>query len=204
MIAFSMFLIVTGRLVDAEHAGPFARRGAGAAGELGEVVRLVQPIERVLPAALIDEVVPLGNQIVDRAAGRALAERHTAIHAAGTLRAQLRVDRLGEDLEKILRAHERIAVRHRLPFKLFKSCWFTHFRILAFTICAQRRKGAKLARQPIRSNTRLRFNPNTAYISYLLCDLAPWRLRANRSRDDCRWAYVSCGVLPGRVCSRSA
>ena len=59
MIAFSMFLIVTGGVVDAEHARAFARRRADAAGELREVVRLVQPLERFLPQAAVDEIVPL-------------------------------------------------------------------------------------------------------------------------------------------------
>ena len=58
------------RLVDAEDARAFARRRADAAGELGEVVGLVQPFERFLPQAAIDEVVPLGDEVVDRAAGR--------------------------------------------------------------------------------------------------------------------------------------
>ena len=56
------------RLVDAEHARAFARRGADAAGELGEVVRLVQAVERLLPQAAVDEVVPLRDEVVDRAA----------------------------------------------------------------------------------------------------------------------------------------
>ena len=56
------------RLVDAEHARAFARRGTDAAGELGKVVGLVQPLERFLPQAAIDQIVPFGNQVVDRAA----------------------------------------------------------------------------------------------------------------------------------------
>src|SRR5690606_36925686 len=61
------------RIGDAEHARAFARRGARAAGELGEVVRLVQPVERLAPAAVIDEVVPLRDQVVHRATVRGLA-----------------------------------------------------------------------------------------------------------------------------------
>ena len=55
-------------VVDAEHARAFARRGAEAAGELGKVVRRVQPIDRGLPAIAVDEVVPVGNQVAERAA----------------------------------------------------------------------------------------------------------------------------------------
>ena len=82
------------RVGDAEHAGALARRRAGAARELGEVVGLVQPIERVAPAALIDQVVPLGDQVVDRAAVVRLAKRHAAVHAARALVAQMVLGRL--------------------------------------------------------------------------------------------------------------
>ena len=83
------------RLVDAEHARAFARRGANAAGELGEIIRLVQALERFFPQAAIDEIVPFGDEIVDRAAaGHAaderagVAERNAAIHAARALLAE--------------------------------------------------------------------------------------------------------------------
>ena len=72
------------RLIDAEHARRFARRGTDAAGELGEVVGRVQLTDRVLPTIAIDEIVPVRNDVVDRAAG--VAERHAAIHAARGLR----------------------------------------------------------------------------------------------------------------------
>ena len=70
MMAHSMFLIVTGGVVDAEHARAFARRRADAAGELREVVGLVQAIERFLPQAAINEIVPFRDEVVDRAAAR--------------------------------------------------------------------------------------------------------------------------------------
>src|SRR5262249_34438968 len=80
------------RLADAEHARTLARRRAAAAGELREVVGLVQPFQRFLPEAAIDQVVPLRDEVVDRAAGghaaderAGMAERHAAIHAAGAL-----------------------------------------------------------------------------------------------------------------------
>src|SRR5712672_2468755 len=69
------------RIGDAEHARAFTWGRAGAAGEFGKVVRLVQPVERVFPTALVDQVIPLGNEIVDRAARVALAERYATIHA---------------------------------------------------------------------------------------------------------------------------
>ena len=56
------------RLVDAEHARALAGRRADAPGELREVVRHVQPLERLAPQPAVDEVVPLRDQVVDRAA----------------------------------------------------------------------------------------------------------------------------------------
>ena len=83
------------RSIDAEHARTFARRGANAAGEFREIIRLVQPFERFFPEAAIDEIVPFRNEIVDRAAGghaaderAGVAERNSAIHAARALLAQ--------------------------------------------------------------------------------------------------------------------
>ncbi len=57
-----------GWLVDAEHAGRLARRRAQPPGELGEVVGGVQPIDRVTPVTAVDEIVPVGDQVAERAA----------------------------------------------------------------------------------------------------------------------------------------
>src|SRR5581483_1436241 len=73
--------------LDLEHAGRFARSGAEATGELGEVVRAVQLGNRVAPAVAVDEVVPVGNEVPERAA--VVTERHAALHAARALLLQL-------------------------------------------------------------------------------------------------------------------
>ena len=87
----------------------------------------MQPIERVAPAALVDQVVPLGNQIVDRAAAGRLAERHAAVHAAGALRAcRCSTGGVGVDLEKVARPLERVAVGDSLAWELFESGGFAH------------------------------------------------------------------------------
>ena len=70
-------------LVDAEHARRLARRRAQPAGELREVVRRVQPLDRVAPPVAVHEVVPLGDQVAQRTA--VVAERDTAVHAAAGL-----------------------------------------------------------------------------------------------------------------------
>ena len=83
MIDTSIALIVTGSLLMPSTHDAFARRRAEPAGELGEVVGRVQPIDRRLPAVAVDEVVPVGNQVAERAA--LMAERDAAVHAARAL-----------------------------------------------------------------------------------------------------------------------
>ena len=80
------------RIIDAEHARAFARRRTNAAGELGKIVGLVQPVQCLFPEAAVNKVIPLRDQIIDRAAaGHAaderagVAEGDAAIHAARAL-----------------------------------------------------------------------------------------------------------------------
>jgi hypothetical protein len=90
-----MFLIVTGGSLMPSTQEPSHGRGADAAGEIGEIVGLVQAVERFVPQAAINQVVPLRDQVVDGAArGHAaeqragVAKRNAAIHAARALLAQ--------------------------------------------------------------------------------------------------------------------
>src|SRR5690606_29736137 len=79
-------------IADAEYAGSFAGRRADAAGEIGKVVGHVQALERLPPQPAVDQVVPLRDHVVDRAArGHAadqlarVTEGDAAIHAARRL-----------------------------------------------------------------------------------------------------------------------
>src|SRR5690606_37647778 len=54
-------------IIDGQRAGRLARSGADAAGELGEVVRGMQHVQRTPPVLPIHEVVPVRNNIIDRA-----------------------------------------------------------------------------------------------------------------------------------------
>src|SRR6185436_8943072 len=72
------------------------------AGELGEVVGGVQHIERLLPVLLEDEVVPVRDDIVDRATGH--AKRDAAIHAARTLNARFLIAERMHELVPVLDA----------------------------------------------------------------------------------------------------
>ena len=71
------------RLVDAKHAGLLAQGRADTTGDFREVVGHGQTVVRVLPLALTDQIVPLRNQVAQRAAGH--AERGATVHAAGRL-----------------------------------------------------------------------------------------------------------------------
>ena len=62
---------------------PSHGRRADAAGELREVVRPVEADRRLAPLAAVDEVVPLGDQVVDRAARRHAADQHARCGSRG-------------------------------------------------------------------------------------------------------------------------
>src|SRR4029453_11257238 len=70
-------------VVDVQCARGLARRGTDAARELGKVVGRMQNLESLAPLMAKDEIVPVGNDFVDRAAG--LTERDAAVHAARAL-----------------------------------------------------------------------------------------------------------------------
>ena len=92
-------------LVDLEDAGCLTRRRAQPAGELGEVVRAVELLDRLLPAVAVDEVVPVGDQVSERTA--VVAERNATFHAARRLFTQLgqreRSDELAEVADPLAR-----------------------------------------------------------------------------------------------------
>jgi hypothetical protein len=91
------------RLVDAEHARRLARGGAQPPGELGEVVRGVQPVARRAPVLAVGVVVPLGDEVPERTA--VVAERDAAVHAAAGLLADDRQQGAGDvDLVPVLLA----------------------------------------------------------------------------------------------------
>src|SRR5579862_5504015 len=89
-------------VVDVEDARLLARGGADAAGELGEVVRRVQPIDRLAPAPAVHEVVPVGDDVPERAA--LVTEGDATIHAARALALQHLVGRALLELAPVLQA----------------------------------------------------------------------------------------------------
>ncbi|MNM95439.1 hypothetical protein D3C81_1078840 [compost metagenome] len=94
------------QFIDAERAGGLARCRADAAGELGEVVGLVQHLDRRLPVLAVHQVVEVRDDVVDRAA--VVAERDAAVHAARTLELRFAVGQ---------REHEFLVVLHALDYR---------------------------------------------------------------------------------------
>ena len=80
-----MGLIVTGSSLIPSTQDALAGRRAERAGELREVVGGVQPVDGLAPPVPVHEVVPVGDQVAERAA--LVAERDAAVHAARALAA---------------------------------------------------------------------------------------------------------------------
>src|SRR5579872_1225187 len=122
-----IFLVLLDRdrgLIDAQHAGGFAGRGTDASGEFGKVVGGVQLANRFLPTAAIDEIVPVGNQIVDRAS--CLAEGNPTIHTARALIAQSFLGKVDIDFEPIIHALYHRTARGMFSRVFKEAGGFTH------------------------------------------------------------------------------
>ena len=99
-----------GLVLKAQVARGLAGSGAHAARELGERVGERQALSGVGPHAAPHEVVPLGDQVVQRASRAAslakrearLAERDAAVHAAACLRALVLLVQRHRELPKVL------------------------------------------------------------------------------------------------------
>ena len=111
-------------LMPSTHAA-LARRRAQPAGELGEVVGGVQAIDRVAPVLAVDEVVPVGDQVAERAA--VVAERDAAVHAATGLELQRVVREVARrpPSSRAAASSHRTA-RRRLPHPLQEPGHLTH------------------------------------------------------------------------------
>ncbi len=119
--------------IDAEHARPFAGRRTHTPGELGEVIGLVQAIECFAPKSAIDEIVPLGDQIVDGAACRAttdhltgVTKRHAAVHATSRLITQTTIIEMMVKLAPIFDSLDRRTVERCFAQIFNEPCRLAH------------------------------------------------------------------------------
>ncbi len=112
-------------VVDVQRAGRFARRRADAAGHFGEVVGGMQYFQRLFPVAAIHQVVPVGNDVVDRAA--VVAERDAAIHATRALLLGFGIGEMRDELVVVLGTllDWRVALADAL--KLHETSWLAHY-----------------------------------------------------------------------------
>src|ERR1035437_8128174 len=124
VIGFLDLLDGDGGLADAQHAGGFTGRGTDASGEFREIVGGVQLAHRLLPAPLVDQIVPIGNDVGERAAG--VAEGDAAIHAARGLVAQVVLGERQVDFEPVLDAHGGVAALGQLPRVFHEAGDFSH------------------------------------------------------------------------------
>ncbi len=113
-------------LVDPEDAGGLARSRAQSAGELGKVVRRVQPLHGVGPVVAVDEVVPLGDQVPEWAA--VVAERDAAVHAARALFLHRLFGKRLVDLAPVAQAHGNGAAPRQRTAVLHEAGRLTHLR----------------------------------------------------------------------------
>ena len=112
-------------VVDVERARFLAGRGTDAPGELGEIVGRMQHLQRLLPIATIDQVVPVGDDVVDRAG--VVAERNAAIHAARSLHARLLVVERGDELAIMLQTSFGGLIRLRQTLTFQETSRLSHF-----------------------------------------------------------------------------
>src|SRR5208337_3111883 len=112
------------RLVDPEHTRRFTRRWTNPAGEFREVVGRVQLPDRLFPTSVINEIVPIGNQIVDRTPR--LAKGHATVHAARALGAKIRFGKIEIDFKPIVDALSNRTSRGKLARVFQESRVLTH------------------------------------------------------------------------------
>ena len=93
----------------------------------------MQAGERFAPEVAIDEVVPLRDQVVDRAAGghaveklAGMAERNAAIHATRALVAEFPLLHVHMEFVPVAHAFQRRAVHGQFPQIFDESSWLTH------------------------------------------------------------------------------
>ncbi len=128
------------RLMNAAAASAFAWSWANSASELREVVRQMQAIQGFSPTSAIDEVIPFGDQVVDRATRShalqkttGMAKRNTTIHAARALLLESFFRHVFVELVPVQQTDEWLAIRRNFPSHRHETPRVSH-RYLTFSI----------------------------------------------------------------------
>ena len=124
MMVFSICLDGNRRLVDTQNARGLARRRADPSGELRKIVSGMQDTDRFLPAIAVNEIVPVRDDVAERAAG--VAEGDAAVHAARRLDAELAFRKLLVNLKVVVDALRDGTSRRHLARVLLESGYLTH------------------------------------------------------------------------------
>jgi hypothetical protein len=122
------------RIDDVERAGGLARGGADAAGKLGEIVGRMKDRERVFPVVLVDEVVPVRDDVVHRTAVVTIG--NAAIHAARGLLAQLVLRQRERELLVVRQPFLRVEIGALEPIVFEKTGFLAHDPYSAASIAA--------------------------------------------------------------------
>ena len=112
------------RVLEVQRARGLARRRADAAGELREIVGRMQVARRLFPIAAIDEVVPVRDLVVHRAAGMAVG--NAAIHAARRLVARAFLAERNEEFAVVANAIRRRQILAVAAVDLEETRYLTH------------------------------------------------------------------------------
>src|SRR5579862_8666376 len=78
----------------------------------------------IFPAPVIDQIVPIGNEVVYGTSG--LTERYAAVHAACTLLAQLLFRKVLINLEPVIHPLENRTTRRKLTRVIHEARGLTH------------------------------------------------------------------------------
>src|SRR5690606_11030105 len=105
-----------------------------------------QVAARFLPVAGIDEIVPVGDLVVDRAAGVAIGD--AAIHAARRLVARAVLRQRDDEFAIVANAVGSRPVAPFLPVDLQETCDLSHMLLLSRFPIRQRRTGSAPAPFP--------------------------------------------------------
>ena len=117
------------RFVDSQDTGALAGGRTSPASKFRESIGRVQTVKSCSPAALVNVIVPLRNEVIDGTTHIGLAKRHAAIHTPGALPLEVFLFGLCIDFTKILLPIRCVTVRHALLAVLHEACGFTHSRL---------------------------------------------------------------------------
>ena len=122
------------RFLEVERARRLAGRRADAAGELREVVGRLQVAQRLVPIVPVDEVVPVRDLVVHRAA--VVTIRDAAIHAARRLVARRLLAERDHELAVMPDAIGRRRILPVAPVDLEKARHLAHSRLRSLPVMA--------------------------------------------------------------------